>query len=284
MTLLKPWLAKTDPLMPPYPYGVNVDFPEANYGLYGGSTIKSGSKISKGRNKGKTMRKWFPNIRLETVRSEALKQDLHIPVRARIMRTIRKCGGLDEYLIGEKPARIKELGLLGWKLRYLVMKTPAMQAKFKEQRIKLGLPTHDPINETFDAVWNDPERRTALLQHQDEAWDKLQSQLTTWEKHVDSQWRTQKEGKLNPTLRRLRPSSIVTQQQITIDKMERRKVPLQLKKKSKSTRVRSVTIRGRTTTQSKPNETAPSATSTENRGGTQDWPIEATARIRNTDD
>src|SRR5690242_15460503 len=71
-TLLQPWLKKTDPLMPPYPYGANVNYPEANYGLYGGASIQSGNKISKGRNKGKTLRKWYPNVRLETIRSEAL--------------------------------------------------------------------------------------------------------------------------------------------------------------------------------------------------------------------
>lgn len=69
----------------------------------------SGNKISDGRNKGKTLRKWFPNIRLEKIRSEALDRELTIPIRARVKRTIKKCGGLDEYLLGEKAGRIKSL-------------------------------------------------------------------------------------------------------------------------------------------------------------------------------
>src|ERR1700754_4940083 len=69
-TLAASWFKTTDPMMSPYPYGRNVHFPDANYGLYGGATIMSGNKISDGRNKGKTLRKWFPNIRLERIRSE----------------------------------------------------------------------------------------------------------------------------------------------------------------------------------------------------------------------
>lgn len=49
-------------------------------------------------------------------------------------------GGLDKYLLSDKPGRIKELGMFGWELRYKVMQTPVMQAKFRAARKKLGLP------------------------------------------------------------------------------------------------------------------------------------------------
>lgn len=207
-TLAQPWLRNTDPLMPPYPYGANVNYPEANYGLYGGATIQSGNKISKGRNKGKTLRKWFPNVRLEKIWSQSLGKELVIPIRARVMRTIRKCGGLDEYLLGDKSARIKELGLLGWKLRYLVMKSPAMQERFKAERAALGLPQTDPLAETFASVWNNGKRREQLVAQQDQAWKNLGEKLANWDSHINSQWKEIRGKAYKGTIREVLPSTL----------------------------------------------------------------------------
>lgn len=207
-TLAQPWLKQTDPLMPPYPYGANVNYPEANYGLYGGATIQSGNKISKGRNKGKTLRKWFPNVRVEKIRSESLNKELVIPIRARVMRTIRKSGGLDEYVLGDKPGRIKELGLLGWKLRYLVMKSPAMQERFKAQREELGLPEADPLAETFASAWNNGKKREQLIAQQDQAWKNLGEKLARWDGHVESQWRETRGRAFRGTIRDVLPSQV----------------------------------------------------------------------------
>lgn len=194
--------------MPPYPYGANPHFPEANYGLYGGATITSGNKISDGRNKGKTLRHWFPNVRWQHVESKALEQTLYIPVRARVLRTIQKCGGLDEYVMGHKPARIKELGLLGWKLRYLVMRSPSVQEKFRAERRKLGLPEdQDPATETFAEVWNDPVRKKKLLEQQDKAWAKMKEMAENWTEHSQKQWGIESKTPLNPTLQKSGPPS-----------------------------------------------------------------------------
>jgi large subunit ribosomal protein L28 len=46
---------------------------------------------------------------------------------------------LDEYLLGEKTARIKELGMGGWKLRWRIMQTEAVKERFRRQREALGL-------------------------------------------------------------------------------------------------------------------------------------------------
>jgi ribosomal protein L28 len=187
-TLLQPWLRNTDPLMPAYPYGRNMTFPEANYGLYGGCSLMSGNKISKGRNKGKTVRKWFPNIRLESVRSEALDRTLTIPIRARVMRTIKKCGGLDEYLLGHTSARIKELGLLGWKLRYLIMRSPKGSEKIAAERKALGLDGPDPTFETFSEVWNNEKKRQKLIDEQEAAWQAIRDKVDRWDEHVARDW------------------------------------------------------------------------------------------------
>ena len=187
-TVNKQWLLKTDPMMPAYPYERNVHFPEANYGLYGTATIQSGNKISKGRNKGKTVRKWYPNVRVEKIRSEVLNKELTIPITARVMRTIRKCGGLDQYLLGEKPARIKELGLLGWKLRWHVMRTPKMQEQYQKERKELGLSGPSPVTESFTQVWADLSRREQLIDQQASDWEKLREKARRFEKHVLEKW------------------------------------------------------------------------------------------------
>jgi large subunit ribosomal protein L28 len=126
--------------MPPYPYGPNYTYLEANTGLFGGATIQHGNKISKGRNKGKTRRIWLPNVRRKKLRSDALDQDLFIKVTRKALRTIYKSGGLDNYLLSDSPGRLKELGIFGWKLRWRVMQSPTIREKFQKQRQKLELP------------------------------------------------------------------------------------------------------------------------------------------------
>jgi large subunit ribosomal protein L28 len=68
-----------------------------------------------------------------------LDRELEIKVQHRVLRTIRKVGGLDQYVLGDKPARIKELGLFGWRLRWKVMMSRAMRKRFAKERRKLGL-------------------------------------------------------------------------------------------------------------------------------------------------
>ena len=55
------------------------------------------------------------------------------------MRTIDKVGGLDEYLLGEKTGRVKELGMGGWALRWRVMRTEKVRERFARQRAEMGL-------------------------------------------------------------------------------------------------------------------------------------------------
>lgn len=57
----------------------------------------------------------------------------------RVLRTIDKVGGLDEYLLGDKPMRIKELGPWGWKLRWRIMQSEVIFERFAMERVKLGL-------------------------------------------------------------------------------------------------------------------------------------------------
>lgn len=61
-------------------------------------------------------------------------------VQARVLRTIDKVGGLDEYLLGGKKARVKELGMGGWALRWKIWQTEMVSERFKKERERLGVP------------------------------------------------------------------------------------------------------------------------------------------------
>lgn len=109
------------------------------------------------------------------------------------MRTIKKCGGLDQYLLGDKPARIKELGLFGWKLRWKVMNSPMMQQKFAEERKKLGLQlastdTSLKPEEAFERVWEDENARAEMLREQKKAWEALKEKDERFRQHVKTRW------------------------------------------------------------------------------------------------
>lgn len=155
-TTLAPQTTKELPShIPPYPHGPRQWYKQADTGLYAGASIRFGNKISQGRNKGKTRRSWKPNVRRKKLWSEALQENLYIKVTHKALRTIQMEGGLDEYLLSDKPGRIKELGVFGWELRYKVMQTPVMQQKFGEQRKKLGLPEPKTFEEWIKTKENE---------------------------------------------------------------------------------------------------------------------------------
>lgn len=134
-------------ILAPYPYGINNIYKASNLGLYGGARIGSGNNVSP-ITKTKTRRRWYPNVQNKKLWSVALNEFIKLKVTTRVLRTIDKVGGLDEYLLGEKQARVKELGLRGWILRSWVMQTKWYKARRKEEAKRLGL------NERQIIEWN----------------------------------------------------------------------------------------------------------------------------------
>jgi large subunit ribosomal protein L28 len=130
--------------VPPYPYGPSKWYKQSNFGLYGLQKIRFGNMVSE-KNEIKTRRHWRPNVLRKRLWSQSLNTFLRIRVTARVLRTIDKCGGLDEYLLGEKAQRIKELGMGGWKLRWRIMQTESVKERFRKQREELGLPPKDGV-------------------------------------------------------------------------------------------------------------------------------------------
>ena len=101
----------------PLPRGL----PIGNLNLYNGSLIQSGFKISKGDGKVHTRRKWHPNVHMNVLWSTVLNEKVPIRTTARIRRTIKKEGGIDEYLISDGHDRLFEMGEWGWRLRWLML-------------------------------------------------------------------------------------------------------------------------------------------------------------------
>jgi large subunit ribosomal protein L28 len=131
--------------IPAYPYGASQVYKQSNFGLYGAQKIRFGNIVSE-KNDIKTRRYWRPNIHSKRLWSDSLANFVRVRVTTRVLRTLDKVGGLDEYVLGEKAGRIKELGMEGWKLRWRIMQTEKVKERFRTQREKLGLP---PVQEVL---------------------------------------------------------------------------------------------------------------------------------------
>jgi large subunit ribosomal protein L28 len=128
--------------IPPYPLGPLQVYKQANTGLYGAQRIRFGNKISSKYDR-KSRRKWRPNVQQKRLWSASLGAMVRTRVTTRVLRTVDKCGGLDEYLLGGKSARIRELGPWGWRLRWRIMQTDAVRERFRAEREALGLPPRE---------------------------------------------------------------------------------------------------------------------------------------------
>ena len=102
-------------------------FKRQNRGLYAGLQRKASNLCSESGNKTKTYH--LPNIVKAKLWSETLNRAISTRVSTTLFRTVDKEGGLDNYLLKDKPARIKTMGLKGWRLRYEIMK----QKQIEEQ-------------------------------------------------------------------------------------------------------------------------------------------------------
>jgi len=100
------YVPRRDKKFPDYKFGDPTVFKRSAKGLFGGSFIQFGNSISESKHK--TRRTWLPNIVKKGLWSEVLNKKIDIKLTASVLRTISKEGGIDNYLIKDKPARIKE--------------------------------------------------------------------------------------------------------------------------------------------------------------------------------
>ncbi|KAI1734575.1 hypothetical protein F4680DRAFT_470844 [Xylaria scruposa] len=125
--------------VPSYPHGRFQTYKQRNSGLFGRSKIRFGNVVaSKYGNKSRTS--WLPNRHTKRLWSPALGAFVRTRMTASVLHTIDRLGGIDEYLLGSKTKRVRELGPAGWALRWKIIQTPAVQERFARERAALGLP------------------------------------------------------------------------------------------------------------------------------------------------
>ncbi|KAK7403688.1 hypothetical protein QQX98_010532 [Neonectria punicea] len=127
-----------DRLIPPYPYGERRIYKQSNRGLYGAARIRFGNNVAE-KWGNKSRRFWRPNVHVKSFYLPALDANIKTRLTLRVLKTIRREGGLQEYLLKSKPARLKELGPGGWNMRWLLMQSRAIQERFNEERVALGM-------------------------------------------------------------------------------------------------------------------------------------------------
>lgn len=137
-------------LIPPYPYGERRCYKQSNRGLYGSARIRFGHNVSD-RHATRTRRFWRPNVHVKLLQAPSLEARIKTRLTLRVLKTIRREGGLENYLLKSKPARIKEMGPGGWKLRWLLMQTDAVQRRFNQERLALGLEPK-PLEDRRDVI------------------------------------------------------------------------------------------------------------------------------------
>ncbi|KAF3070742.1 54S ribosomal protein L24, mitochondrial [Daldinia childiae] len=125
--------------VPAYPYGRFRTYKQANEGLFAGSKIRFGNVVAPDHgNKSRTT--WLPNRHTKRLWSASLGAFVRTRLTTGVLKTVDRLGGIDEYLLGSKARRIKDLGPAGWALRWKIMQTPAVRERFARERAALGLP------------------------------------------------------------------------------------------------------------------------------------------------
>jgi large subunit ribosomal protein L28 len=134
---VKPHLLPSN-VIPPYPYGERRLYKQSNRGLYGSARIRFGNRVAH-KHKQKSPRYWKPNIHVKSFFLPSVGANVKTRLTLRVLKTIRREDGLENYLLKSKPARIKELGPGGWNLRWLLTQSRPVQERFNEERVALGL-------------------------------------------------------------------------------------------------------------------------------------------------
>lgn len=136
-----------DAYIPAYPYGDHALFKQANRGLYGDQRVQFGNNVSR-KTETKTRRYWKPNILSKSLYSVALKKKIKLRITSRVLKTMDREGGLDEYLLKDDKTRLQELGPLGWALRWTLLQRPEVIARMRHEAAGLGLD-----QATIDEQW-----------------------------------------------------------------------------------------------------------------------------------
>ncbi|KAI0301425.1 mitochondrial 50S ribosomal protein L28-like protein [Russula brevipes] len=94
------------PSFPSFAAALSQPFKRSQLGLFHGKTKQYGNNVP--FSKKKTRRSWLPNIQSKRLFSDALGENVRVKLTTRALKTIRKYGGIDQYVLNTKS------DLLGW--------------------------------------------------------------------------------------------------------------------------------------------------------------------------
>jgi len=94
---------------------LSTPFKRSQLGLFHGKMRQSGNNVP--FSKHKTKRTWLPNVQQKRLHSDMLGENVKLKLTTRALKTIKKYGGLDNYLLNTKTDL---LGQEGMRLRVLI--------------------------------------------------------------------------------------------------------------------------------------------------------------------
>ncbi|KAG6837628.1 hypothetical protein H0H93_006149 [Arthromyces matolae] len=110
---------------------VSQPFKRAQLGLFQGKTKQYGNNVP--FSKHKTRRTWLPNVQRKRLSSDILGEDVRVKVTTRALRTIKKYGGLDNY-VEKSPAKL--LGQEGIRLRLQIRDAHAQKLENTSKTVR----------------------------------------------------------------------------------------------------------------------------------------------------
>jgi len=113
---------------------LSTPFKRSQLGLFHGKMRQSGNNVP--FSKHKTKRTWLPNVQQKRLHSDTLGENVKLKLTTRALRTIKKYGGLDSYLLNTKTDL---LGQEGMRLRTLVREQRNLKALENAKETSQGL-------------------------------------------------------------------------------------------------------------------------------------------------
>eukprot|EP00180_Rhodochaete_pulchella_P004842 Plantae.Rhodophyta-Rhodochaete_pulchella.ctg9983.p1 GENE.Plantae.Rhodophyta-Rhodochaete_pulchella.ctg9983~~Plantae.Rhodophyta-Rhodochaete_pulchella.ctg9983.p1 ORF type:complete len:126 (+),score=21.27 Plantae.Rhodophyta-Rhodochaete_pulchella.ctg9983:44-421(+) len=111
----------------------------AERGLFGGKITRFGNNVS--HSERKTRRTWKPNVQWTTMRSDALDKKIRMPMTTHVIRTVKKFGSLDEYLVRTKDELLRNPDAIQMKQQILALR----REQQREERSDANAPSPSTV-------------------------------------------------------------------------------------------------------------------------------------------
>ncbi|KAK2460817.1 hypothetical protein APHAL10511_007287 [Amanita phalloides] len=152
------------PSIPTLLEAVSLPFKRAQLGLFHGKTKQYGNNVP--FSKKKTRRTWMPNVQRKRLYSETLSGTVRLKLTARALRSIKKAGGLDSYVLN---TRHELIGLEGMRLRLAVRDQAEKNSEAQKLKEAAGLSKSLEGQKTLEQ-----QKKDRLVQEHRDSLERLQ--------------------------------------------------------------------------------------------------------------